>query len=386
MKVLLIRNAARNDFGGAETYQVSLAQALQEQGCEPVIVTRSAKLATHAQEHGIKTVKGWWWSRQNWSGVRILLVPLYILWQIMLTAWYLGLIARTRATVLHVQSKDDFIAATAAGRIMRKRVVWTDHMDLRYVFLNVSKPLRNPVGKLVYWAAHWAHRVVLISDNEHRLVAAHFKRKDALKRQIVIIKNGVLDIKQSLTQHKTGDVFEFCLVSRVVANKGIGEAIDAFAAVQHRLKDKAATVRLNVYGDGADMNRFKQQASANKSIVFHGHQTNAMQKMNDADVFMLPSYQEGFSISLLEATMLQKAIIASNVDSNPELVVDEISGLLVEPRDADGLAEAMYKLYADADLRNRLALGARRQYEANFNLATITKDKIVPLYKGHSTI
>lgn len=378
--VLLIRNAAPGDFGGAETYQVSLAQVLKDQGYSPIIVTRSAGLLKYAQQHDVPTVKGWWWAKQNWSGASILLTPLYVGWQLALTVWYLLLIAKTRASVLHIQSKDDFIAGTVAGRLAGKRVIWTDHMDLRYVFMNIARPLRNPVGKLVFWAAKRAHRVILISDNEYTLVTAQFKDTKALRKQIVIVKNGVIDQAAKYQGVQTVGAFTFCLASRVVANKGIGEAIDAFMALEKTLPK--AKVRLDIYGGGAELEQFKAQAAASESIVFYGHQADALAKIKEADVFMLPSYQEGFSIALLEATMLGKAIIASNVDSNPELIIDHESGLLVEPRDAPDLERAMRELYTDHQLRNRVAHGARKRYEENFNLVDVVAGKIVPLYEG----
>ena len=131
--ILLIRNAAPRDFGGAETYPVSLASVLTNQGLSPIIVTRSKKLLHYAHEHAIPTVRGWWWSHQNWSGKYALLLPIYLGWQIILTCWYVHLIKKTRATALHIQSKDDFIAATIAGRLTKRKTVWTDHMDLRYI-------------------------------------------------------------------------------------------------------------------------------------------------------------------------------------------------------------------------------------------------------------
>ena len=56
--ILLIRNAAPRDFGGAETYPVSLASVLTNQGLSPIIVTRSKKLLHYAHEHAIPTVRG----------------------------------------------------------------------------------------------------------------------------------------------------------------------------------------------------------------------------------------------------------------------------------------------------------------------------------------
>lgn len=375
--VLLIRNAAKDDFGGAETYTVSIAKILSKNEFHPIVVSRSKKVLEHATLHSIDIHHGWWWSRQNWSGRRILLTPIYVLWQLVLTFWYIQLIIKTQANVLHIQSKDDFIAGTLAGRILRRQVIWTDHMDLRYVLQNITRPLRNPVGKLVFWSAHFANHIILISENELKLVTAHFKNKNDLKDQIVLVKNGVMDHRSDYPQ-KQHQPFSFCLASRIVINKGIGEAIQAYTLFKQQ--DTSGPTRLDIYGDGHDSEKFKALAAEHDDIVFHGHQTNAIAKIAAADVFILPSYQEGLSITLLEATMLGKAIIATAVDSNPEVIHDGVTGLLVEPRNPVSLADAMHRIHSDPTLRSKLEKNARSNYEQSFNLETIVKNEIIPLY------
>ena len=61
--VLLIRNAAQSDFGGAETYQISLAKTLEKLHYQPIIVSRSVKLINYAKDNSIQTIRGWWWSQ-----------------------------------------------------------------------------------------------------------------------------------------------------------------------------------------------------------------------------------------------------------------------------------------------------------------------------------
>jgi glycosyltransferase involved in cell wall biosynthesis len=249
-------------------------------------------------------------------------------------------------------------------------------MDLRYIFQNIARPFRNPVGKLVFWAARLAHHVILISNNEYRLVTSRLKQKDPLQRQIIIVKNGVVDQKDKYPPYRQTEDFVFCLASRIVKNKGIGEAIEAFASLEENHKYK-----LKIYGNGPDMELFKKMAKPYANIIFFGHQSDALAKINEADVFMLPSYQEGFSIALLEATMLGKAIIASDVDSNSEIIVNKKTGLLARVKDPKHLAERMQLLISDNSLRHSLEVAARKNFEENFDLDTIVRSQIIPLYK-----
>lgn len=120
--VLLIRNASAGDFGGAETYPVSLAELLKDNAWNPVIVTASKKLQTYASSKGITVHKGLWWAHQNFSGKRVISFPLYVAWQIFLVFWYTLLIIKTQAKVLHIQSRDDFISASIAGKVLGRKL------------------------------------------------------------------------------------------------------------------------------------------------------------------------------------------------------------------------------------------------------------------------
>lgn len=379
--ILLIRNAAKSDFGGAETYSVSLAKILKKNGFSPVIVTRSEKLLSYAHSHKVQTIRGWWWSKQTWNGLNIAIFPAYLAWQCVLTLWYVRLIKKIRPLALHIQSKDDFIAATIAGKLTGTQTIWTDHMDLRFIFKNIKKPLRNPLGKLVYWAAKHAGHIIIIADNEYRLVTSEFKDPHSLDEQIVVIKNGVIDeLKNVKPRTRDKNKFIFCVASRMVKLKGVGEAIRAFIKLRETAGNKAKHARLAIYGDGPDIQKFKDLAKGRDDITFYGHQQNSIQKIYESDAFVFPTYREGFSITLLEATMLGKVIIVSDVDSTPEVVTHKKTGLLVPVGDIDALAEAMDLVISNSKLRKTLEVNARKNYEQNFNLETIVREKIIPLY------
>ena len=73
------------------------------------------------------------------------------------------------------------------------------------------------------------------------------------------------------------------------------------------------------------------------------------------DVFVLPSRWEGLSLALVEAMGAGRAVVATDVGGNPEVVRDGQTGLLVPPNDAGALADALGALARDRDLRAGLA-------------------------------
>lgn len=83
-----------------------------------------------------------------------------------------------------------------------------------------------------------------------------------------------------------------------------------------------------------------------------------------ADIFVLPSLNEGYGMVLLEAMYHKLPVVATAVGGIPELVKDGFSGILVPPRDSTRMAIAVKRLINDKDLRARFAQNA---YNSNMD-------------------
>ena len=374
-KILIIRNAASYDFGGGERFPVFLAETLQSQGLSPVIISRSEKLLSFAENSQIPSIKGWWWAKQQWSGANNLLIPLYYAWQLLLTSYYRHLFKRLNPTAIHIQSKDDFVAATRAAKKLGIRVVWTDHADLKHVWQNLSVWYKNPIGKMVYGAAADADAITLVSKSELELVSAHLPKNSPIHQKLQVVYNGVVDSAVNHPPKKNED-FTYLVASRLVKDKGIQEVIDAFVELQKTHPD----TQLQIIGDGPDGELFIKAAESSAAIKLLGHQSQPLEFMANADVFVHPTYHEGFSVALVEAGMMSLPIIATAVGGNVEIINDKETGLLVQPKSSDELFRAMKEVYENYALRRQLGENARAQYVAKFQFNTIVKKSFVPLY------
>ncbi len=302
--------------------------------------------------------------------MRILLLPVYVVWMLLVTVWYFGFFIKNRIDVVHPQSRDDFVAATLAAKLLGKKVIWTDHADLKHVYMNHKTWYKNPVGKLVYLAGKLADCVTLVSFSEKALIEQSLGK--TLPNNYAVIRLGVVDIPAATKQK--GGALVFIATSRLVADKGIGELIDAFKS----LNNPAAILRL--CGDGPDAAHFKTMAGDTKNIEFMGHVDDIAGALQQADVFVQPTYREGLGISVLEAERAGLPVIASNVDAMPEVVEDGVSGILVTPKNAQDLAAAMDRLAKNAELRTTMGNAGRQIYLDNFQLDKIAKEKFLPLY------
>ncbi|MBR2543972.1 glycosyltransferase family 4 protein [Candidatus Saccharibacteria bacterium] len=375
-RVFLIRNVAPEMHGGGETYQIELGLLLRKNGFEPYIVTASCGLPKEAKKKRIKTIKSPYLNRQNWSGWRNILFLVYFLKIMGLRKWYKKIFKQYRPDVVNIQSRDDWIAATPVAKKMGIKVLWTDHMDLRsWVLTNVGVWYKNWIGKWVLRCAKKADRIIMISDYERKDFEKIVESKGF--SNVLTIKNGVEDKRQEYESIKCRKN-SICYVGRVVDYKGIMELIEAFGEVSTKYPDAV----LNVYGDGEDLEKYKSLVRDDERICFHGRTDEPLRALAENEIFVLPSYREGLSLSLLDAAMMGKKIIASDVDGNPEVIEDGKTGLLVPAKNAKKLAEAMIWMLEHKKEADKMAKNARKKYEKEFDFEKIFEEKMLPLYKS----
>lgn len=374
MKVAIIRNAKSYDFGGAEKLAVHLATEVGRSGNEVCVYSSHKKIMDYAISENVCFKKGIWLSYQNWSGWRVVLIPLYLIWLFILYVWYLMIIIKNSYSTLHLMSKDDFISGTLAAKTLNKKVIWTDCADLKHIYKNHDKWYKNPVGKIVFMVSRKADLVSIVSYSEQGLIedSLSIKVPDNYK---VIHTAGRKQVPNKLNRKgkdKTATIY--CCTSRLVTDKGIRELIMAFNDV-HK-KDK--NTRLWVVGDGPEADDFKNIAGNN--VKFFGQVNNPLDYVLTADIFVHPTYHEGFSLSLTEAAMLGKPMIATNVGGNPELVNDK-NGILIPARDVESLYKAMIYLHNNKQVAKDMGNNAKKDYDTKFEFSKIIKSKFIPIYE-----
>jgi glycosyltransferase involved in cell wall biosynthesis len=108
-------------------------------------------------------------------------------------------------------------------------------------------------------------------------------------------------------------------------------------------------------------------------VVWHGWSEGPRGYLSSLDVFALPSRFEGFPLAVLEALLARSAVVAADVGSVSEAVRDGETGLLVPPEDPTALAEAIRRVLADGELRQRLGEQGRRLVLERFTADHMTR-------------
>lgn len=163
----------------------------------------------------------------------------------------------------------------------------------------------------------------------------------------------------------------FLFVGRLTRDKGVAELVEAFA----RVWDLHPHVGLVIVGpdEGGLKDELIQLAGrAASHMQFVGFSPSPERYMWATDVFVLPSYREGFGTVVIEAGAAGLPTVATNIYGLTDAVVDGVTGLLVEPRDAHKLAAAMCRLVEDASLRVAMGQAARTRSVALFHRDRLT--------------
>ena len=108
-------------------------------------------------------------------------------------------------------------------------------------------------------------------------------------------------------------------------------------------------------------------------ILLHGHVDDTPAFLRQLQIFVLCSLSEGLPHALLEAMAAGRAVVATRVGGNRELIQDGVNGLLVPPGDSRALAAAIRTLATDPSLAVRLGAAARRSVADRYSLSAMTQ-------------
>lgn len=136
------------------------------------------------------------------------------------------------------------------------------------------------------------------------------------------------------------------------------------------------SVRLIIVGDGPERPRLERLAAElnlKDKVLFMGEQKNIWQLLEIFDLFVLSSFSEGVSMTLLEAMVASKAIVATRVGGNSELIHPDRNGLLVPSDDPEALAKAILRILKDPELAQRLGRMARLEAEKKYSLGQMAR-------------
>lgn len=348
-------------WGGTELHILNLSEQLKKRGYDVTVACRPGRwVEERANAMGLPTVpirvmrQGDW---QDYGRLRAFL-------------------QEKKPDVVHIHWSLDMVVPGFAAKF--------SGVPVRVLSRHMPYPFKNRLGTALYSRVLFT-RIVTVSDSVRR----------------TLLRCGVADDKIEVIHHGT-DVEAFArttegrkevraalgipdgsvavgIVGRIAPEKGHAVLLEAFQKVHARYP-----AHLVIVGNGPDEQRIRDRAAqmglADK-VLFTGFRDDVNNVISALDVVAVPStWNEPCSAVVQQGMALSKPVIGTRAGGTPEMVLDDETGFLVPPSDADALAEALARLAGDAFLRRRLGAAGRERVEKLFSLRVMT-DKIEALYQ-----
>lgn len=274
-----------------------------------------------------------------------------------------------RPDVVWLQYMTPTLAPLLVARLFTRRLIACSHV--------ASGHYRSRDKKRLRWLARcWCDRFVCVSQTTARGIFGPLGASLPWADRVAVLPNA-LDLRQVGAVPARDWRRDLGLpasvriggyVGRLAHNKGVDILIRTAALLQSDHPD----LHWVIVGDGSDRGSLETLATelgVATVIHFVGAVTRpgALAAFKGFDVAVVPSREEGFGLSALEAMACGVPLVASRVDALAEVVVDGVTGVLFEPDSTENLVAVLSRVLSDASLRANLSLAgpehARRHYD-----------------------
>lgn len=242
---------------------------------------------------------------------------------------------------------------------------------LGYAFTGNSGGLRGVVRRVargLYRTALKRATLVFFQNPDDR---DEFKGLGLLPLDVpvhVVAGSGVDTSHFSVKSLPSGPI-RFLLIARLLGDKGIHEYVEAARQVRKVWKE----AEFHLVGgadpspDGISEDKVSQWHESG-DIIWHGHLSDVRSAIEQAHVYVLPSYREGTPRTVLEAMSMGRPIITTDAPGCRETVVPDVNGMLVPVKDSDALAGAMIKFLEQPNLIARMGTESRKLAEQKYDV------------------
>ena len=338
--------------GGAERVLVNTLPSLQKLGidCEVAILFERDDLAEELEMHGIK----------------VHCLHLSYKWNIIEGVYKLNQVIKTNNyDIIHAHL---FFAYFYTGLVKllnpKLKTVTTFHnlgFD-EYPANTMLKKIRKKIDRFIF--ARLFDKTTAVSS----AVKEHYEKHFQLNNIDVIFNSFPLDEFEKYKQDKFDDILkkyihkksnDFIVLTpgRFVEKKGYKYLIEAV----NLLNQKYSNLVFIFVGRGPLENSLKEKSPSNIKFISEIEHAELMKLYKEVDLIVIPSVYEAFGLVVGEAMIMEKPIVATEVDGILEMVTNEKEGLLVPSKDSKALAEAIERLYKDKALQTLLAKNAKEK-------------------------
>ena len=354
MRVLMMLSSIA--MGGAERNVVSILPHLQEVGIDVKLCTLNTRRDSALAE--VFSVSG---------------IERFDLGATRLTdrkSWmrFSSLLRSEKIDIVHAQDQDAIIYTGLANRFLGVKTLMTRHV-LQEIASSWKSTLR---ARLVLWLArHNMNRVVAVSEAVRQLFA---KQSGVALSKIETIYNGI-EIEKFET-HKTRVEIRrrlgWDLDKKIAVHLSVfrpEKGYDLLFAALPLIKASLPEFQIKLIGDDSLESALRQESIGLKDTVqFMGQRMDVPDLLTASDLLLQTSWSEALPTVLIEAGASSRPVVATNVGGTSEIVLDGSGGFVVEPGNANALAERVVEILGDSALVDRMGINAKERIVNTFTL------------------
>ena len=268
---------------------------------------------------------------------------------------------RFRADFVLTQKDKDIRLAGVAARMVGVPVIVSHVTD---------RPLKDRPHYRFFFGRIATHHVA-VSEAVRDTV---LKSAPWLKRDVAVIYNGVdvagIDAAPRADLSLPAGAIAVGFVGHFEMRKGILD----FAPAWQRVSEAVPNAHAVIVGEGKREADFRAAVRGAPRVHWLGFRPDVPSIMKALDIFVVPSRFEGFGLVIAEAMAARAAVVAYNSSNMPEIIRDEVDGILVRVGDIASLAAAVIRLCRDAALRARLCTNAYATVTERFSVDRMVSD------------
>ncbi|MBI5195840.1 MAG: glycosyltransferase family 4 protein [Nitrospirae bacterium] len=385
--IKIIRIIARLNIGGPAIHTILLSSELDKLGYKTILVKgtegpREGSMTDLAESKGIKPVVIPELGRE--IGLKNDLIAFYKLYK---------LIKKEKPDIVHTH--------TAKAGTLGRQAAWLARVPV-IIHTFHGHVLTGYFGKLKSWIfiqmekglANISTRIITLSEELKReLMGMGIGSAEKFETIPLGLKLApFFDLAKYRGEFRTEigvslDTLLIGIVGRLVPIKGHRQFLEGAKIITDRMKHagvtfyedllkKATDVKFVIVGDGElreELEEYAKKLGIADKVIFTGFRRDLQRIYADLDIVALTSFNEGTPVSIIEAMVGDKPVVAANVGGVSSLVKDGVTGFLVPPGRADLFADALIKLLSDALLRKKMGEAGRRCVFPKYDSSNLVK-------------
>ncbi len=332
------------------SHRLPIARAARDAGWAVLVATRVGSHGERIEQEGFRLIP-----------IKMRRRSLAPWWEIATVAELIEIYRRERPDLVHHVAMKPVLYGSLAAALAGVPAVVHALAGMGYIFTSsgVKARLLRPLIRTAFrWLLDRSHSRLILQNPDD--VAVMTKATVAPER-VVLIRGSGVDTEAFAQSDEIDGTPVAVMVSRMLWDKGVGELVEAARLLQRR----GVPLRVVLVGSPDPENpasipeRQLRDWDASGDVAWWGERSDVANIWANCHIAVLPSYREGLPKSLLEAAACGRPLVATDVSGCREVVRDGATGLLVPPRDARALADALERLARDRDLRRRMGAAAR---------------------------